>query len=117
MIKILAVTENLKVKIHQEAQVEKKEDQIQDQDQEEGQKMTTLWKMQSKRKRTQTQIFPTSEKTTIIKLIQISTLKMIKIKWARKVSKAGEAAKIRELLKKYEWFVYTEIDCSSRRAN
>lgn len=42
MIKILAVTENLKVKIHQEAQVEKKEDQIQDQDQEEGQKMTTL---------------------------------------------------------------------------
>lgn len=40
MIKILAVIESLKVKIHQEALEEKKEDQIQDQ--EEDQKMTML---------------------------------------------------------------------------
>ena len=39
MTKILVVTENLKVKIHQEAQEEKKEDLIQDQ--EEDQKMIT----------------------------------------------------------------------------
>lgn len=39
MTKILVVTENLKVIIHQEAQEEKKEDLIQDQ--EEDQKMTT----------------------------------------------------------------------------
>lgn len=39
MTKILVVTENLKVIIHQEAQEEKKEDLIQDK--EEDQKMTT----------------------------------------------------------------------------
>ena len=39
MTKILVVTENLKVIIHQEAQEEKKEDPIQDQ--EEDQKMIT----------------------------------------------------------------------------
>ena len=43
MIKILVVIENLKVKIHQEAQEEKKEDLIQDQ--EENQKMAMQLKM------------------------------------------------------------------------
>ncbi len=55
MIKILVVIENLKVKIHQEAQEEKKEDLIQDQ--EENQKMAMQLKMQSKKKLTPTQIF------------------------------------------------------------
>ena len=77
MTKILVVTENLKVIIHQEAQEEKKEDLIQDQ--EENQKMAMQLKMQSKKKLTPTQIFLISEKT-IIKLIKILILKMTKTK-------------------------------------
>ena len=77
MIKILVVIENLKVKIHQEAQEEKKEDLIQDQ--EENQKMAMQLKMQSKKKLTPTQIFLISGKT-IIKLIKIFILKMTKTK-------------------------------------
>ena len=81
------------------AQRGKKEDQYQIPDLEEGPRKNKEW---SKRKLMPTLIFLILERATIQKSMLTFNLKMKKPKWARRVFKVEEEAKIEEFQKKHE---------------